>query len=185
MNRFQRFALRAVCWICPPLQKLLNSAGGTVDRLETEVIVLRERDNARRQAVREEQREIREAWNMIAPAWLAEALVPGKPMPTAKALREAGAPEGTVRLVERLWELELALEDRGWVRELTLANFEFSLFGIHRIIAMCRLYFLKNPFVRRGIQVSAFYVFGRGVTISSPEPDIDEVIHDFFDNPKN
>ena len=39
--------------------------------------------------------------------------------------------------------------------------------------------------VRRGIEVSSFYVVGRGVTITSPDPDVDEVIQDFFNNPKN
>jgi hypothetical protein len=184
MNWLQQFSLRLVCRICPPLRKLLNSAGGTIERAETELTILRERDSTRKQAIREEQQELREAIQMIAPSWL-PAIQPGASMPRAGSLREAGAPAGVIKCVERLWELELALEDRGWVRELTLANFEFSLFGIHRIIAMCRLYFLKNPFVRRGIEVSSFYVVGRGVTITSPDPDVDEVIQDFFNNPKN
>lgn len=149
-----------------------------------ELLMLRERDSARRAAVRAEQQEIREAIQMIAPAWLPEIRT-GADMPRVESLREAGAPAGVVKCVERLWELELALEDRGWVRELTLANFEFSLFGIHRIIAMCRLYFLKNPLVRRGIQVSSFYVFGRGVSISSEDPDADAVLKAFFTNPRN
>jgi hypothetical protein len=184
MNWLQRFFIRLAARIAPPLNKLLSTAGGTVERLETEVTVLRERDSARRRAIREEQQELREAIAMIAPAWL-DQIKPGPQLIRAEALREAKAPEGVVKCVERLWELELALEDRGWVRELTLANFEFSLFGIHRIIAMSRLYFLKNPLIRRGIQVSSFYVFGRGVTISSPDPDVDEVIQDFFNNPRN
>ena len=104
---------------------------------------------------------------------------------TAESLREAGAPAGVVKCVERLWELELALEDRGWVRELTLANFEFSLFGIHRIIALCRLFKVKNPLIHRGIQVSAFYVFGRGVTVSSDDDATNQVIQDFLQNPRN
>jgi hypothetical protein len=184
MTWLQRQILRLAAFFIPSLNKLLRSAGGTIERAETELLVLRERDSARRRAILEEQQEIREAIQMIAPAWLPEIGAGGK-LQTAESLREAKAPEGVVRCVERLWELELALEDRGWVRELTLANFEFSLFGIHRIIAMCRLYFLKNPFFRRGVQVASFYVFGRGVSISSDDEDENEVIQKFLNDPRN
>lgn len=184
MNWLQRQLLRAAAFFIPSLNKLLRSAGGTIERAETELLVLRERDSARRRAILEEQAEIREAIQMIAPAWMPE-IGTGAKLQTTESLRESGAPAGVVRCVERLWELELALEDRGWVRELTLAQFEFSLFGIHRIIAMCRLYFLKNPFFRRGVQVASFYVFGRGVSISSDDDDENKVIQEFLKDPRN
>src|SRR6266566_306464 len=47
---------------------------------------------------------------------------------------------GPAQFKERLWELELALEDRGWVRETTLAALEFSRAGISQLIKICRVY---------------------------------------------
>jgi hypothetical protein len=183
MNFFQRLFVRAAAWIAPPLGKLLRSTGGTIERAQAEISELRERNNIRRQQIQDEQQELREAIQMIAPAWLPP--VARLTAATSESLRESGAPGAVIKCVERLWELELALEDRGWVRELTLANFEFSLFGIHRIIAICRLFHIKNPLIRRGIQVCSFYVFGRGVTISSDDDDTNQVLQDFFTSPKN
>src|SRR5215472_8613148 len=68
-------------------------------------------------------------------------------------IRETGAlavPVNTpVELRERLWELELALEDRGWIRETTLAMLEFSRYGVQQLIRISRLYALKNPIIKR------------------------------------
>ncbi len=157
-------------------------------RLANAELVLAKRQEAmpdqwRKAAIRAEQAEIREALSLIGGSWVAPAVAVTEN--TAEALRESHAPPGVVACIERLWDLELALEDRGWVRELTLSNFEFSLFGVHRIIALCRLYKIKNPLIRRGIQVSAFYVFGRGVTITADDPDAQEVIDAFFTSPRN
>ena len=133
---------------------------------------------------KEKYSEVSEALQMIGGgSWLP----PGRTITakTAESLREAGAPAGVVRCVEQLWDLELALEDRGWVRELNLANFEFSLFGIHRIIALCRLYKIKNPLIRRGVELSGFYVFGRGFSISCEDEAADRVLQDCLASPEN
>lgn len=138
----------------------------------------------RRAAIREEQSELRQSLSLIGgDTWVPQ----GRALTakTAEALREANAPGGVVRLTEQLWDLELALEDRGWVRELNVANFEFSLFGIHRIIALCRLYRIKNPLIRRGIQVSAFYVFGRGFSISCEDETANDVLQACLNSPGN
>lgn len=200
MNWFQSFMVRLAARIAPPLNKLLRTIGGTVERAEMEIVQLRERESIRKQRIREEQQELREALEMLGPQWSfsarisapigagaseSSAAVAGQLSTAVTLLRESQAPVGVVKCYERLWELELALEDRGWVRELTLSNFEFSLFGIHRIIAICRLYKIKNPVVRRGIQLHGFYVFGRGITISSDDDDTNQILQSFFGNPRN
>lgn len=183
MNWLQRVLLWCAARIVPSLDKLLRTAGGKLEYVELEMANLREKNSARRDRIREEQQEIRESLAMMGPQWSAMAAQPR--VGTSEALREAKAPDGVVMLTERLWELELALEDRGWVREISTSQFEFSLMGIQRIIAICRLYALKNPLIRRGIELSAFYLFGRGFSISSEDPDENEVIQDFFNNPRN
>jgi hypothetical protein len=81
---------------------------------------------------------------------------------------------------ERLWELELALEDRGWVRETTLAALEFSRYGIQQLIRICRIYAIKNPIIKRISEICELYVFGRGIEIRSDDEDVNEVIQEFL-----
>lgn len=85
---------------------------------------------------------------------------------------------------ERLWELELALEDRGWVREVTLANLEFSRLGVQQLVRICRIYAIKNPWIKRGAEICALYVFARGVEIRSEDTTANDVIQDFLERNK-
>jgi hypothetical protein len=184
MNFLQRWFTRLHAWIDPRFDKFIRTAGGSLERAEAEILDLREKNSARRQRIAEEQQEIRECLQMLGPQWGPDSRRPI----TAKgieSLREAKAPAGVVACYERLWELELALEDRGWIRELTVTNFEFSLFGVHRIIALCRLYKIKNPLIRRGIQICACYVFGRGFSISSDDETENQILQDTFNDPRN
>jgi len=93
-----------------------------------------------------------------------------------------------VKLRETIYgmaELEIALDDRGWKRLIAQSQYEFSRFGIQSIMLICRLYYIKNPLARRGVDVSAFYVFGRDFEISSQDVDANELLHAFFDDPRN
>lgn len=88
-------------------------------------------------------------------------------------------------LQERIADLELALEDRGWDRLLTESGMEFSRDGLARIAAMSRLYYLKNPLIQRAVDVQAFYTWGQGVTITSDQESVDLVLQRFLDDPSN
>jgi hypothetical protein len=81
---------------------------------------------------------------------------------------------------ERLWELELALEDRGWVRETTLAALEFSRYGVQQLIRICRIYGIKNPIIKRIAEICELYVFGRGIEIRADDDTANDVIQDFL-----
>lgn len=83
---------------------------------------------------------------------------------------------------ERLWELELALEDRGWVRETTLAALEFSRYGVQQLIRICRVYGIKNPIIKRIAEICKLYVFGRGIEIRSEDKAQNEVIQTFLED---
>ena len=105
-----------------------------------------------------------------------------------KQLIKAGESLRKIPLRETVYgmqELELALEDRGWKRLIAQSNYEFSRFGIQSIMLICRLNWIKNPLARRGVDVSAFYVFGRGLEISSNDEAAHETLTDFFDDPRN
>lgn len=104
------------------------------------------------------------------------------------SMQEQLAGEGAQNdfLVERLAELELALDDVGWARISMELDWEFSREGIDRIVALSRLNTLKNPLIRRGVHLKADYVFGQGVEISARDDEINEqVIQPFLDDPGN
>lgn len=78
-------------------------------------------------------------------------------------------------------DLELALNNVEWRREVNLSWLEFSRWGIQQIILISRLYYIKNPIVRRLINVDAYYVFGRGVEISSTDESTNEAIKEYLE----
>ena len=78
-------------------------------------------------------------------------------------------------------DMELALQNVDWRREINYAWLQFSRWGIQQIILISRLYYLKNPIIRRLVDVCSLYVFARGVEVSSPDPDANDVIRDFFE----
>ncbi len=183
MNAFQRFAIRLAARIAPPLGKLLNSAGGTVERLLEQNAILRDRFDDQRSVIQQEITEYREALAMAGGGW--QPRIREGAIDTAYTDKREGESGAVVACKERLAELELALEDRGWKRQVALAATEFSRYGIQQIILISRLYFIKHPLVKRGIKVSSYYVFGRGLEISSPDEMANEVIQDFLNDPRN
>jgi hypothetical protein len=118
-----------------------------------------------------------EAW-CRTPEKLCEA-VANEYISEHKELKEAGATVDQV-FKERLWELELALEDRGWVREVTRAALEFSRYGVQQLIGICRVYGIKNPIIKRIAEICELYVFGRGIEIRSDDDTANQVIQDFL-----
>lgn len=90
-----------------------------------------------------------------------------------------------VLLQERMVELEMALEDVGWLRMTGDSEREFSREGLKTINRLARIYWLKNPLIRRAVTTQTHYVFGQGVTIEARHPLVDEVVQDFLDDSKN
>ena len=88
-------------------------------------------------------------------------------------------------LTERIAELELALEDIGWIALGGEAMDEFSRDGLTRITRLGRIFYLKNPLVKRGVDVQTQYVWGQGMTIKAADEDINAEIQAFLDNETN
>lgn len=88
-------------------------------------------------------------------------------------------------LVERLAALELALEDRDWIRFIGQGEIEFSREGLRTISQIARLMYLKNPIILRGVSVKRFYVWGQGMNVHAPDADINAVLQAFMDDAKN
>lgn len=82
-------------------------------------------------------------------------------------------------------DINLMLENVEWRREVNLSWLEFSRWGIQQIILISRLYFIKNPIIRRLIDISSAYVFGRGVEVSTDDDTANAVLQDFFERNKS
>ncbi len=78
--------------------------------------------------------------------------------------------------------IELALNTVDWRREINFSVLQFSRWGIQQIILICRLYYVKNPIVRRLVDVCAAYVFARGVEVTTSDESANEVIKEFLED---
>ena len=99
----------------------------------------------------------------------------------ALGLREAGV---TLAGQGAFGDIELALQNVEWRREINLSWLEFSRWGIQQIILISRLYYIKNPLLRRAIDVCSAYVFGRGVEVTSTDDSANDVLKEFFERNK-
>lgn len=89
-------------------------------------------------------------------------------------------------LQERIAELELALDDVGYER-IGDSNFDkqFTKASIDKIAAMARMYWLKNPLIKRAVATQANYVFGQGVDVVAADEDVQTVVDAFMEDSKN
>ena len=88
-------------------------------------------------------------------------------------------------LLERLAELEMAIDAEGWQRLSGESDYEFSRERLADIIRMARLMFLKNPLIRRAIRLQAYYVWGQGWNVKAAHEAVNAVVQRFLDDPKN
>ena len=88
-------------------------------------------------------------------------------------------------LVERLVELELAIEDQGWMSIGGFGDNDFSREKLRVIGRNARLFYLKNPLINRGVNVQVYYVFGQGVNIRAEDETVNEVVQAFLDDARN
>lgn len=70
-------------------------------------------------------------------------------------------------LRESVLDLERQLFDPGWVRLTALSQIEFSAEGLIQLRAICRLYAIKNPLIKRALALRTAYVWGQGVEITA------------------
>lgn len=95
------------------------------------------------------------------------------------------ATEAAASLRERLADLELALEDRGWVQMGIAGELEFSRDGLGRIAELARLMYRANPLINRGVEVQKLYVWSDPVTVACEDEDAKEVIDAFLGDEGN
>lgn len=88
-------------------------------------------------------------------------------------------------LQERLAALELALESDGWRLFTMQTDQEFSREGLRVITELCRVMYLKNPLIKRSVDIKRLYVWGQGWSAKAADPDVQAVLTAFLDDKKN
>ncbi|MGC0237288.1 hypothetical protein [Arthrobacter sp. SD76] len=68
---------------------------------------------------------------------------------------------------ENLARLQLMYEDAGWESVTSMGRTDFSRDGLTRNAELCRVMFVANPLLKRGLGIRASYVFGQGVEINA------------------
>jgi hypothetical protein len=87
----------------------------------------------------------------------------------------------TVLLMEnRIRQLELQLDEQGWSRIDGGSGGEFSRDGLRKIVELARVHYLKNPLIKRAVEVGALYVWGQDLTINAADEDVQAVIDRFW-----
>ena len=96
-----------------------------------------------------------------------------------------GSNETIEYLQESIYQLEQQLQEVGWQQLGAWSQKEFSREGLRQINMMARLYFLKNPLIKRAVLTQSQYVMGQGINIEAEDEEVDRVVQDFLDDPKN
>lgn len=95
-------------------------------------------------------------------------------------------------LQETVADLQRALYEPGWIRLVGQGETEFSPEAMRQMRAICRLFALKSPLIRRGLNLRSSYVWGQGVEITARangrrdgEQNVQAVVRAFLDDPSN
>lgn len=88
-------------------------------------------------------------------------------------------------LLERIDALEYALESPEWRRLTQSAELEFTRQGLRNLTELARVMWLKNPLIKRGVNVKRLYVWGQGWTVKAKDEDVQAVIDAFLYDQKN
>lgn len=108
------------------------------------------------------------------------------PAPAAEPQINAEAVlQENAQLSERLAALELTLENLDWRLLTWQSQYEFSREGLRQIVELARIFNLKNPIVKRGVQVQRLYVWGQGWSVKAKDEAVQAVLTAFIDDPKN
>lgn len=110
----------------------------------------------------------------------AKAMRVGPPMRFAEGGKEKSLKEASFMDPFLSQDVNFALEQTQWARLTNFAKLEYSRWGLTRIILLCRFYFMSDPLIRRGINLSCSYVFGRGVQIHSDDKATNAAIEEFI-----
>lgn len=125
--------------------------------------------------------------NLARPFMPDSEIVSKEDLAAMREIAQAGkvALVDNVRINERLSELEVSLEQEGWIRYDQSTSRELSRDGLQRMVRLARLMYLSNPLINQGVNVQFNYVWGQGVSIVATEPTIDKVVQHMLNDRSN
>lgn len=86
---------------------------------------------------------------------------------------------------ESMQRLEQALYSGEWRMLSMFSDQEFTRDGVAKITELARIMKLKNPLIKRGVEIQRLYVWAQGVNISARDENINDVIQSFLDDERN
>jgi hypothetical protein len=90
-----------------------------------------------------------------------------------------------VRLTESMQRLEQLLYSTEWRMLSRISEEEFTRDGLRQITSLARIMRLKNPIIKRSVDVQRLYVWAQGVSISAEDEAVNEVLQEFADDERN
>ena len=88
-------------------------------------------------------------------------------------------------LQERIAELEFAIEDQNWERLGGYKGRELSKSFLDELNQTARMFWLKNPLIRRAVLTQTQYVFGQGISFEGEHEKVNEVVQQFVKDNKD
>lgn len=101
----------------------------------------------------------------------------------AEQLRQERAQVGY--LEESIADLETRMYSSQWQLLTAQGDMEFTREGLRQITAVDRVMAVKNPLIKRGLQIRQAYVWGQGVSIVARDGDVNAVVQAFLSDPGN
>jgi hypothetical protein len=93
------------------------------------------------------------------------------------------------RATEASLDTEVALqsEDKEWIQLNSTFNATSGITkdSVNKAAQLARIMYILNPLVKRAVTVQELYVWGSGCTIKATDDVVNEMLHDFFTDPKN
>lgn len=86
---------------------------------------------------------------------------------------------------ESMSRLERAFYSPNWRSMAIEGEREFTREGLRMIVTLARLMRLKNPIIKRGVDIQRLYVWARGVSISSVDEEVNQVVQGFLRDNRN
>ena len=89
-------------------------------------------------------------------------------------------------LQERLDTLERALPiSSGWEILSGSSGNDFTRDKLQTIADLAKVYYLKNPLIKRAVDIQTLYVWGSGYSVVGEAKEVDRVLDKFWTDPKN
>lgn len=80
----------------------------------------------------------------------------------------------------RIGQLELQLQEQGWMKLDEGAGREFSREALGKIVDLARVNYLKNPLINRAVEIGALYVWGQDISVSAGDEAVQAVVDRFW-----